>query len=186
MSFILLGILNSAAAGAAGAPGDYDLLESQILTGPESSVTFSGLNTAYSTDYQHLQIRISSKTDRADVEDIGKIAINNTYAQSHYLQGTGVSVQAGTEGSPNYRSWFTAGATGTGVFGGAVIDVLNAFATTKNKTIRTFSGFSTTKIAIGSTAYYSNTATDSIKFEAIGNWVADSRFSLYGLRKVAV
>lgn len=169
-------------------PSDYDLLETEILTGTQASVIFSSLNSTYGADYQHLQIRVASKTNRADSEDIARVAINNTYNRSHYLQGTGVSVQSGSETSPYYRSWFTSGATGTAIFGGAVIDILDPFETTKNTTIRTFSGFENStadKIAIGSTAYYSTSATDSIKFEAIGSWVSGCRFSLYGLKASA-
>ena len=182
---LLLGVLAAQAEGAVAVASDYDLLETEILTGTETSVTFSSLNSTYGGTYQHLQIRIASKTNRADSEDIARVAINNTYNRSHYLQGTGVSVQSGSETSPYYRSWFTSGATGTDIFGGAVIDILDPFETTKNTTIRTFSGFENAtadKIAIGSTAYYSTNATDSIKFEAIGSWVSGSRFSLYGLR----
>ena len=36
---------------------DYDLLETEILTGTQSSVTFSSLNSTYGADYQHLQAR---------------------------------------------------------------------------------------------------------------------------------
>ena len=178
---IPLGVLDFP-TGPAPVPDVYDLLETDILTGSQASVTFSSLNSTYGADYQHLQLRVASKTNRSDVEDIARVAINNTYNRSHYLQGTGVSVQSSSETSPYYRSWFTSGATGTDIFGGAVIDILDPFETTKNTTIRTFSGFASTKIAIGSTAYYSTSATDSIKFEAIGSWVSGSRFSLYGLR----
>ena len=167
---------------------DYDLLETEILTGTQASVTFSSLNSTYGADYQHLQLRIVAQTNRGESEDIGRVAINNVYARSHWLLGGGGAVQSSTESSTYFRSIWTAGGKDSGSFGAAVIDILDPFATSKNTTVRNFSGFYGTEarvVALGSTAYYSTSATDSVKFEAIGSWVADSRFSLYGLKKAS-
>jgi hypothetical protein len=54
MTPIPLGIL---AAQISVAAGSYDLLETEILTGSQTSVTFSSLNSTYGADYQHLQAR---------------------------------------------------------------------------------------------------------------------------------
>jgi hypothetical protein len=164
---------------------DYDLLETEILTGTQASVTFSSLNSKYAADYQHLQLRIVTQTNRGESEDIARVAINNTYAISHWLIGGGVSAQSGTESSTYYRSIWTSGGSPTDSFGAAVIDILDAFETSKNKTVRNFSGFygsAARVVGLASTAYYSTSSTDSVKFEAIGSWVAGSRFSLYGLK----
>ena len=54
---LLLGVLAAQAEAAAPAGvAAYDLLETEILTGSQASVTFSSLGD-YASDYQHLQVR---------------------------------------------------------------------------------------------------------------------------------
>jgi hypothetical protein len=62
---LLLGVLAAQAEAAApAAAGSYDLLETEILTGTQASVTFSSLNSTYGADYQHLQLRIVTRDNR--------------------------------------------------------------------------------------------------------------------------
>ena len=192
MSFVLLGILNAQAAGAAGAPGDYDLLETEILTGSQSSVTFSSLNSTYGADYQHLQIRAVVRTNRAIVGDVLYTTFNGTGGTSynwHYLYGDGSSVASTGAGNDSEIEIFRIASSGTtgDVFGASVIDILDAFETTKFTTIRHLSGVASNQneIHLGSGAFRSTNAIDSIGFTSIGDYVTGTRFSLYGLRSVA-
>jgi hypothetical protein len=76
------------------------------------------------------------------------------------------------------------------VFGAGVVDILDAFSTTKNKTVRAFSGNYTAANNLGdrqivhlaSGVYLSTTAINSLTLYAANNLVAGSRFSLYGIR----
>ncbi len=171
-------------------PGDYELIATEILTTTESSITFSNLGD-YSSTYKHLQIRATARSTRVDTDDLLQVLINGAttgYSQ-HGLWGTGGgSVNA--DATASTTSIFIARTTGanapTGSFTGAVIDFLDPFSTTKNKTLRGLSGTMRTTnpfIDLRSGAYYSTSSTTSVLLRAAnGNLLAGSRFSLYGIR----
>ena len=191
MTLSALGIFSAAGAGGAAA-GSYELIESYILGSSQSSVSFSSLGT-YSTTYKHLQIRYALRGDRAsDAEGI-ICRLNgdsgNNYA-NHQLFGNGSSVGSGAQTSTsslelNYTS---AATTTANVFGSGVMDFLDAFSTTKNKTRRVsysmgvHSGFSGVYLISG--VWMNTSAITSIAFtpQFGSNWVTGSRFSLYGIK----
>ena len=90
MSFILLGILNSQAAGAGG--GDVDLLSSVTLGSGTSIIDLTGLS-AYSSDYKHLQLIFDGRHESGgvnlEIRPNGSTA--TTYVNNHFI-GTGSSV----------------------------------------------------------------------------------------------
>lgn len=182
------GILAASGAGAAGA---YEHLESVILTGSQSTVTFSNLGT-YSATFRHLQIRGVARTDRAGTAaDIITMIFNGDTATNysdHYLIGDGSGVSSSNATSQNNMEFATAyGATGTtNAFSPFVCDILDWSSTSKNKTIRTLSGQPTNYNQIGlySGLWRSTAAITSITLDQIGgtNFVSGSRFSLYGIK----
>jgi len=82
MSFVLLGILNSQAAGA-GAEHAYDLLETVNITSDTNSVNFTGLDSY--TDYKHLQLRIVNRPKRG--ANVSKLStrFNNDSGNNYYF-----------------------------------------------------------------------------------------------------
>jgi hypothetical protein len=169
---------------------DYDLLETEILTGSQATVTFSSLNSTYGADYQHLQIRGVWRTDRAGQPvDTASFKLNSASSfTSHALTGNGSTVTSNADVSQAvaYMGVYTA-ATGqsTGIFSAWVMDILDPFNTSKNTTTRVLfglSGSATNAIQLQSQLWPSTTAVDSITFDAIGNFIAGSRLSLYGLK----
>jgi len=193
MSFVLLGILNSQAAGAGGA-GAYDLLETTELTSSASSVSFTGLGS-YS-DYKHLQIRYTARTTANAGASWGILRFNSDSGSNysrHNLTGNGSSVysQSGTSKTSTDGAFWVAGNGNTaGSFGAGVIDILDFSNTSKYSTIRALSGIQSssgntdTIIQLGSSAWLNTAAITSILFaETSGNdYAAGSRFSLYGIR----
>jgi hypothetical protein len=186
MSFLLLGILNAQAAGAAG--GAYDLLETQVLTSSASSVTFTGLGS-YS-DYKHLQIRMITRNDGAFSGGTIVLTINSdtgTNYSDHRLRGDGSSVtSAGFTSQTNAALGAGAGATnGANQFAATVIDVLDFSSSSKNTTFRSLSGVaadSRTIIELDSALYISTNAVTSIQIADSADFIAGSRFSLYGIK----
>jgi hypothetical protein len=71
-------------------------------------------------------------------------------------------------------------------FGGSVIDILDPYSTTKNKTVRSLQGVAgATNNAIELRSGFRNNteSTTSISLTAISdNYVVGSRFSLYGIK----
>ena len=186
---LLLGVLAAQAEGAVAGAGAYDLLETEILTGSQASVTFSSLNSTYGADYQHLQVRVTARTNRAFTGDLFEITLNSDTGSNysyHGLYGNGSSVLSQGGGSAAViEAYRISGGTNTSdSFGGGVIDILDAFETTKYTTLRTFMGTtgSINEVWLNSGLWQNTAAVDSINFEALGSLVAGSRFSLYGLK----
>ncbi len=192
MSFMLLGILNSQAAGGGGA-GAYDLLESTTLTTEVSSLSFTGLG-AYASSYKHLQIRCVARAGAStgagqldlDIELNGDTGSN--YA-THRLTANGSSVTSSGGGSRTEMeiSDFVLGTDSpAGAFGVAVVDFLDAFSNTKNTTIRALAGETggtDPKITLNSGAWFNTDSITSMLIDMNGSlFGVNSRFSLYGVK----
>jgi hypothetical protein len=184
---IPFGVLSAAGAGGVEA-GSYELIASEILTASQASITFSNLGD-YSSTYKHLQIRLTARTDRSgEAGDVLLVRFNadggSNYAY-HNLVGNGSSVFSGAASSQT-EMWFwrIAGSTSTAnSFGGMVMDILDPYAT-KNKTVRALAGFTPTNEIYLNSGLWNNTASlTTISLDQIGsNFVAGSRFSLYGIK----
>ncbi len=195
---IPLGVLAVAGAGAApSGPGVYEWLETTVLGSNQASVVFSNLNSTYGSTYQHLQIRATQRGSAADTGGQGLLRLNgdtntNSYAM-HQLFGTGSSVSSeavvsGVLGGIAPAGRFPAANATANTFGATIIDVLDAFETTKNKTIRMLGGqaSSENRIFLASGLWLSTAAVTSLTLliQDGSNYVTGSRFSLYGMRSV--
>ena len=170
-------------------PGSEFILAEEILTSSQTSVTF---DVSSVTGYQHLQLRIAARTDRALHIDSAMMQLNSdtsTSYKTHFLYGSGTSVTSYAESTTNkfYAARTTGSTGGTSVFGAGVCDILDAFNSSKYTTTRLLTGLTTSS---GSEIYlfsglWMNTAplTSLTLLPNIGsNFVSGSRFSLYGLK----
>lgn len=187
---IPLGVLAVAGAGgAAGGGAAYEWLETVSVGTAVASVSFSNLNSSYGSTYQHLQVRMVVNGSRAAAEDTMYLTLNNTnsgnlYA-NHRLKGTGSSVVSNASTSQNFGIFEEVLANDYWPIPSfMVMDILDPFETTKNKTIRTMQGAGADYgITLHSMLFNSTAALTTLKFEfANGNVRAGSRFSLYGMR----
>ncbi len=183
MTLSALGIFSAAGAGG-GFSSDYELIETQILGSSQASITFSSLGT-YSSTYKHLQIRWVARASRAgQVGDPMVIKINTaTPAQTHHLFGNGSSVGSNATTLYAIIDSIAGASAATNQFGVGVIDFVDAFSTTKNKTMRALAG-GTGAVSLDSALWNSTTATTSIElipFSAT-SFITGSRFSLYGIK----
>ena len=170
-------------------PGDYELIQTYVLGSAQATVVFSGLS-AYSSTYKHLQIRWTARTNRNATETQIFLQTNsNTSATyfSHKLTGNGTTVASdgGTSTNPS-MGFATTSQSPANAFAAGVIDILDAYSNTKNKTIRGLNGASTSpsyvnlfSFSIADTAAISTLTVNDIISSAI---LAGSRFSLYGIR----
>lgn len=174
-------------------PSAYDWLQTEMLTDTQASVTFSNLNTAYSADYQHLQIRMTGRSTRPDTDSIFDMFFNsdNTLSnyRSHYIRGNGSVVESGDLGNTGrfYGGLVGASISPSTVFGANVIDILDPFETTKNTTSRSLGGSTGfNRIFLQSHLWMNTAAVTTITFDdTFGSFVAGTSFSLYGLKKGA-
>ena len=168
---------------------DYELIGSVYLSSSQASVTFD--LTGLSSTYKHLQIRGTFRSTRSATGEVFAMRFNGDTATNyswHLLQGNGSTVVSDAGVSADYmRCALGVGSSGTAnVFGGAVIDILDAFQTTKHKTIRSLTGqaSNTNFVNLQSGSWRNTNALSSITmFPAFGNDLAQyCRFSLYGLK----
>ena len=181
---IPLGVLAVAGAGAGpvGA-GAYEWLETISVGTAAASVEFTNVNTNYGSTYQHLQVRFTAQTAAQRL----RMRLNGDSGQNYathllYGEGTVVASAAGT----NFNVMSLAqGNNETNIFAAGIVDLLDAFETTKNKTIRHLGGISgnTKEIALTSGVWLNTAAITTITLRVdSGNIAVNSRFSLYGLR----
>ena len=183
---MLLGILNSQAAGGGGAA--YDLLETTTLTSSASSVTFSGLGS-YS-DYAHLQIRAVTRNSGAFTGGIVDFILNSDTGANysdHYLKGESGSVTSSGGISQNDVAIGdgAGGSNGASQFSTFVADFLDFSSGSKNTTIRSLSGLAASGrniVSLRSGLYNSTDAITSIAFSDSANFVSGTRFSIYGIK----
>ena len=186
---IPFGILS--AAGVSGFSSDYELISTTILGSAASSVTFSGL-AAYSSTYKHLQIRFTGRVDKAETGQELAIRVNGISTNSyswHFLRGEAPNVTStnGTTTNGMFLGQFSAGNATANAFGGGVIDLLDPYSTSKNKTFRGYSGLTANlaRVNLYSGLFQSTNAVDSIAIFSQNfsdTMITGSRFSLYGIR----
>jgi hypothetical protein len=188
MTLSALGIFSAAGAGGVAFASDYELISSQILTGTQSSVTFSGLSS-YSANYKHLQIRATARCSTA-VTNMGyRIRFNGgTSTDYSFLRLLGnssaVSAYRDVNATYFYLTGGVIGSTGTAnAFGVAVIDMYEAFSG-KNKTIKALDA-SQSQVVLDSSGWYNTGAIDSLVLESDAgspDFTTGSRFSIYGIK----
>jgi len=187
MTLSALGIFSAAGAGG-GFSSDYELIQTQILSSSQASVVFNSLDT-YSSTYKHLQIRavvIKSAADFEVVQFNGDT--NNSNYTSHHLEATGTSVNAAN----SVTSGWSLNGGSIGYYGSSqpsskVIDILDAFSSTKNKTTRTFGGLAASgsnMVVLASSHWRSTVSTTSLTVRTVGagTFSSGSRFSIYGIK----
>jgi len=178
----LLGSLwfNSFSAGGGGAAADYELISTAYGTGASNTVTFSTIPAGY----KHLQLRFSALVNTGNpymgIRLNGDSGSNYAY---HILVGTGSSLPSnnGTSQTSAINFGFSAGMSASIPTSG-ISDILDAFSTNKNKTLRTMTG-NTSELAMTSGLWLNTAAVTSVSaFLQSGVFTTSSRFSLYGLK----
>jgi hypothetical protein len=177
---IPLGIL-----AASGSGGAMELISTTVMASTTGTVTFSSIPT---TNYKHLQLRWVAR----DATNSGDFYFQfngdgaNNYSGHRIISGTGgVSSNANVPTSVIYNGLAANSSDPANVFSSGVSDILDAFSTSKNKTVRSITGVvgSNLFLAMRSGAWYSTSAVTSITMIAGGGgFVAGSRFSLYGIK----
>jgi hypothetical protein len=166
----------------------FELIESAVLTSAQSSVTFSNLGT-YSSTYKHLQIRIAARGNRSGLsQDVIRIYVNNdnTLLQNaHFFLGNGSTVSSTYESQQNYFILIDGATSTANAFGAGVVDILDAYSTTKNKVFRALSGHVTgdKRIGLSSMLWRNTNSITELRLQPFDTtFTAGSRFSLYGIK----
>lgn len=194
-----IGFWATAGAGGGGGVPAYELISTTILGSTSSSVTLSSIPQTY----KHLQIRWTGRnnqswgsTGTSSVFWYQMNGVTSTSYSAHALEGNGSSAGQTSYASLDYIRIVTSLANAfspASAYTGGVSDFLDYTNTSKNKTIRSLTGYTsdTTEkggITISAGALYSTSAITSITIGAgpgpTGghSFIAGSRFSLYGIK----
>jgi hypothetical protein len=169
---------------AGAVPSSEYLIETVLVSTATPSVTFSNLDQ-FAGVYRHLQIIYTAASSRASsTADPMIIKLNSTKnVRAHHLYGTGSSVGSGTVTDSYSTLMAIAGAdAATNAFGAGVIDILDSYSASKNKTIRSFSGAANYSVSLDSALYtLGSITTIELSTFSTTNFKVGSRFSLYGV-----
>jgi hypothetical protein len=179
------------AGSGGGVDFDYELIESTILTSDTASVTFSSLGT-YSSTYKHLQIRLIARGANTGSNRDILLRLNGDSGSNyshHRLRGanTTVSSSASTSTTSILSGFTSSSGSPANIFGASIIDILDSFSSTKNKTVRVLSGKAEASVSsyIGLYSGQRINTASTTQIEILndsGNWLTGSRFSLYGIK----
>jgi hypothetical protein len=179
-------------AGAGGGGGAYESIASFTADGTAATYTF----TSIPATYKHLQIRsIGRHAAAISGSTTTFLRFNSDTSGSydyHFLRGDGSAVQAygyaNNSSTEIYNSLIYNSST-AGAYGAAIIDIHDYSSTTKNKTVKYFSGSdantasSSFQVVIGSSLWRNTAAISGIQIYTGGaNFVSGSTFALYGIK----
>jgi len=188
----LAGIIASSGGAAAG--GDYESIATVTVgAGGASTISF----TSIPTTYQHLQVRMIARTNRASTVDAMSLRFNGVSTGSAYAWHDLFGVGSGGGGDPFaealasqneikfYRA--TAASAASSIFGTVIVDVLDYDDTNKYKTVRYLGGQDQNgsgEIIFGSGLWMSTSAVNQLDITSFtGNsFVQYSSFALYGIK----
>lgn len=183
----LLGITASHGSGARSS-SDFELISTTLISTSTANVTFDV--TGLGSTYKHLQIRMTGRTTKGSSGDTLSMQFNGDTGANynlHYLQGNGSSVGSGSGSgsSLNYFIDVPSDADAAG-YTPAIIDILDAFSSSKYKTTKVLWGDTVKWNAINLRSFYwpNTAALTSIKIlsNSANNLSSGSRFSLYGIK----
>lgn len=186
----VLGIIASSnQQGRGGGPvSAYDALATVIVpSGGLSNIVFAGIPTGYT----HLQLRILARTNVASAASYMQLTFNDasTNFKAHYLDGNGSGVGSyfeNTGSAINFGS-ITGNSATAGIFGAAIVDILDYASTSKNKVTRHLDGNDRNgagNITFRSGLWINTSAITSIKVApgSGSGFVQYSKFALYGVK----
>lgn len=196
MSPILQSLANGSARGYGafvplGAAGAYESIASATGTGSSATITFSSIPSTY----QHLQVRaILKNTDTRNFDSLLEMTMNGNSGSVysyHILKGDGATTTAfggATQTKISYVSYYPFdGKGGVNTMGVVIIDIHDYASTTKNKTVRSFSGWDGNgegQVMLSSGLFQNTGAITSLTFTNDGayNWKTTTQFALYGIK----
>jgi hypothetical protein len=166
----------------------YDSLGSALLSSASTGLTFSNIPQTYT----HLQIRTSVRTTRSDAgTDVLTMQFNgvtgNNYA-THGLVGDGSSATSygyANYPHPMYLDGMPSANATANIFGVGIIDILNYSNTNMKTTVRGIGGTDLNgsgQVRVVSGFWDNTNAVTSIFFGSVGSYVANSMFTLYGIK----
>ena len=166
-------------------PTSYESIASATGTGSSGTITFSSIPSTYAS----LQIRMIANDGGDNNIGIRFNSDTSTINTMHILTGDGSTAAASGQININRITNIGWAANTTNVMGASIIDIHDYASTTKNKTVRSFtgrdsnSGDTTSFVRLSSGVWLSTAAITSIQLLDLGgNFTTSSTFALYGIK----
>ena len=163
-------------------PSSFESIATATGTGSSGTITFSSIPSTY----KHLQIRFMIFTNTNDAALMQVNSDTGSNYTRHFLSGNGstVSAVASTPSTSFYVDNLSQGTSST-LPDVSIIDLLDYSSTTKNKTIRCFSGIDKNgsgDVTLSSGVWMNTNSITSISIFLGANFTTTSVFSLYGIK----
>ena len=173
-------------------PSSFESIATATGTGSSGVITFSSIPSTY----KHLQVRcLARSTNTVGSSAIALLLTLNGNSTStnyitHQLNGTGTTANANsTTGVAGVylNSCVSRNGVTAGLVGVSIIDVQDYTSSTRNKTIRAFTGYDSNdtngRVNLQSGLFINTAAITSITLTAeANNWTTSTVFSLYGIK----
>lgn len=166
----------------------FESIATTTLSSNTATITLSSIPQTYT----HLQLRILARTTRTAGPDILGLYMNGSTASDyadHLVYGDGASalVDRNTDYPQINVQRLATTNSGSNIFSGIVIDILDYANTNKFKTIRYLSGFDANgsgRVGLGSGLWRSTNAITSLNIFSLytENYTQYSQFALYGIK----
>ncbi len=164
--------------------GAYDLISTTLISSDTGAIIFSDIPQTY----KHLQLRVVSKSRDSAVSASMRIRFNDIATGSyrmHTLKGDGLTVSSSNVALAQQFAFRTAGDNADG-FGVSIMDIANYADSVNYKTVRTMTTVPDStdgrEISLNSGLFLITAPVTSILFDALNDFIAGSRFSLYGIK----
>ena len=174
-------------------PTSFESIATVTTTAAQASVTFSSIPSTY----QYLQLRYNAHVTASFSNNNNmNIRFNSDTSSSyatHRLGGNGTSATSDGFTSTSISVDIVPSTSSTNIFGTGIIDIHDYTSSTKNKTVRGFSGYDLNNTAVNggianglvylfSGLWINTSAITSITLLPQYTWGVNSTFSLYGIK----
>jgi hypothetical protein len=182
-------ILGGLSSGVAASTSSYESIASATGTGSSATITFSAIPSTYAS----LQVRwLAKRTNTSTGATELRIQFNSDTGTNyvwHDLSGDGSTAIAQATTGLTYGYSYAAVAGGAAalanMFAVGILDIHDYASSTKNKTVRSFSGFDSNgagTVALDSNLWLNTNAITSITLSCSANFSTTSTFALYGIK----
>ena len=176
---LLNSIIGFLGSGAGGGGGSYESIATATPSGT-TTVTFSSIPSTYASLQARFYVAAGSTGLLMNMTINGDTGSNYAY---HQLYGTGSAASA-YAGSSATKMWLSPNTNATYGWTG-IVDLHDYASTSKNKTVRSYSGFDANGsgiVGLDSGLWMSTSAMTSLTFTLQGNFASGSQFALYGIK----
>jgi hypothetical protein len=168
--------------GVAASTSSYESIATATGTGSSGTITFSSITSTYAS----LQIRIFAKDGSNNQNGIRFNTDSGSNYSTHWLLADGSTASAAALTSTNRVSYIGQAVSTANVGGVSIVDVLDYASSTKNKTVRSFTGWDINgsgEVRLTSGVWMNTTAVNSLSIINLGdNFATTTTVALYGIK----